>query len=357
MNIKIHSSEINRMMRTISQCIDTRDIGNRANIEIGSMDNQLYIHSSNGSMIATMTTPMLGLDNEKFCVDGQMFAKVCAMCSGDIDISTDGKMCVIKGTGRTRLPIVNATIPRHKDIIGGKTVKVAAEDVIRCYNHVAHAVSLDNSRIQLTGILMENAGRKLTMTALDGFQMSVESAECDGHDLKMIVPASFLKIVSQALAVNETVEFYTDGHSLTAHTDSMTITCGLLAGEFPQVDRILPTEFKTECLVDVDKIKTALKSGSVVNSKQNLVKMEIGSEFIKVMNNSDEADYEAEVACETNGNGLMIAFNLKYLMNTMNAVDGETAVMCFNSSTSPCVVREKEGNGIRLVLPVRVAQG
>ena len=357
MNIKIHSSEINRMMKTISQCIDTRDIGNRANIEIGSLNNQLYIHSSNGNMIATMTTPMLGLDKDKFCVDGQMFAKVCAMCSGEIDISTDGKNCIIKGTGRTRLPIVNAIIPKHKDILQGKMLKVAAEDIIHGYNRVAHAVSADNSRIQLTGILMESVSRKLTMTALDGFQMSVESAECDGYDMRIIVPASFLKIVSQALSPNETVEFITDGSSLTACTDSMTITCGLLAGEYPPVDKILPTEFKTECLVKVDEIKNALKSGSVVNSRQNLVKMEIGTTSIKVMNNSEEADYEAEVSCETNGNGLMIAFNLKYLMNTMNTIDGETAVMHFNSSTSPCVVTEKDGNGIRLLLPVRVAQG
>lgn len=355
MNIKIHSGELNRMMKTISQCIDTRDIGNRANIEIGNIDNSLYIHATNGSVIATLKTPMLGLELDKFCVDGQMFAKVCAMCSGEIEITTDSKVCTIKGTGRTRIPIVNATIPRHLDMTATKKITVAAEDLIRCYGHVAHAVSADNSRIVLTGILVESSDGKLTATALDGFQMSMETAECDGDDMKMIIPASFMKLITQASAVGEKVELISDGSKLIATTDSMVLCSGLIAGEYPPVERILPKEFKTECIVKVEELRNALKSGSVINSKQNLVKLEIGKESIKVMNNSEEADYEAEVPCDTQGNGLLIAFNQKYLMNTIGAIDGESAILCFNSSVSPCVAKEKDSDGVRLILPVRVA--
>ena len=71
-------------------------------------------------------------------------------------------------------------------------------------------MSAENTRIQLTGILTEAVDGKLTMTALDGFQMSVESASCEGDDLKIIVPANFLKLVSSAVASGEAVELYTD---------------------------------------------------------------------------------------------------------------------------------------------------
>lgn len=355
MNIKIHSSEINRIMKTISQCIDSRDSSNRANIEIGSFNNNLYIHAANGSVIATLMTPMLGLEQGKFCIDGQMFAKVCAMCSGDIEITTDDKVCTIKGTGRTRLPIVNATIPRLVDMMATKKITVAAEDIIRCYAHVAHAVSADNGRIVLTGILTESLNGKFTMTSLDGFQLSVEKAECSGDDMRLIIPAGFVKLIAQASSVGEKIELMSDGSKLIATTDSMVLCSGLIAGEYPPVERILPTEFKTECMVNVEELRNALKSGSVINSKQNLVKMKVDAETITVMNNSEEADYEAKVSCDTHGDGLLIAFNQKYLMNTMNAIDSENAVMCFNSSTSPCVVKDKDGEGIRLVLPVRVA--
>ena len=354
MNIRIHSSELNRMLKTISKCTDPRISGSLANIEIGGYPDGLYLHASNGTMIATMTTPMLGLDEETFCVDGSMLKKVCEKCSGEIEIATDGKVCTIKGTGRTRLPIVDAQIPQFQEI-KGDCMTVSAGDLTRCYRRVRHAVSSDENRIVLTGVLTENVGGKLSMTALDGFQMSVESTSCDGDDMKMIVPAGFMDLLTEAAGPEETVTFVLDGHRLTAKTEGVVMACGLIAGEYPDVSKILPTEFATECLVKVSEVMDALKSGSVINSKQNLVKLQVGADSIRIMNNSEEADYEADVPCETQGDGLMIAFNQRYLMAAMGAIDGEDAVMCFNSSVKPCVVKEKDGSGVRLVLPVRVA--
>ena len=65
-----------------------------------------------------MTTPVLGGDGESFCVDGASFARVCAMCNGEIEIRTDEKNCFIKGLGRTRLPLVNIKIAEFKRITG-----------------------------------------------------------------------------------------------------------------------------------------------------------------------------------------------------------------------------------------------
>ena len=103
-------------------------------------------------------------------------------------------------------------------------------------------------------------------------------------------------------------------------------------------------------------MRMALKSGTAVNSKQSLVKLDVGQSVVKVMSNSEAADFEADVDCQTNGDGLQIAFNEKYLMNTMNSVEDENAVMLFNSAVSPMIVRTEDEHGTRLVLPVRVAR-
>lgn len=352
MNIKINSAELNRMMRIIGQCIDPRFSG-YSNIEVAYDKNALTIRGTNGSFQGTVSTPLLGGDGESFCIDGNMFAKVCAMCSGEIEIRTDGKFCTVKGAGRTRIPIVDASIAEQTRV-SGKSAEIGADELAKCYAGVSHAVATDQSRIQLTGVLTEVSSSGMRMVALDGFQMSMETAKCNGDDMKVIIPGSFLSLLTKGIYSGEKVTLRTDGNRIEASTDGIVLTCGLLTGEYPDYNRILPTEFGTECLIDVEKMRYVLKSGSVVNSKQNLVKLEIGADSIKVMNNSEEADYEAEVPCLTNGNTLKIAFNLKYLIGTMNAVSTEKAVMKFNSSVSPCVVNGKDEDGIRLLLPVRV---
>ena len=354
MNIKIHSSELNRMMKTISQCIDSR-FPSHSNIEVIWDNSLLSIRGTNGVFHGTVSTPLLGGDGESFCVDGAMFAKVCAMCSGEVEIRTDGKNCIIRGAGRTRLPIMNADIPKQARVTG-KAVSVSAENLARCWNGVSYAVSSDQTtnRIQLTGVLTEVGYFGMRMVALDGFQMSMETVACDGDEMKIIIPGTFMKLIVQGAAPGEDVTLRTDGTRIEASTDSMIVSAGLLTGEYPDYNRILPTAFKTECLIDVNVLKDALKSGSVVNNKQNLVKIDVGEEELKVMNNSEEADYEADVPCITEGDTLKIAFNQKYLMNTMNTVSTDKAIIKFNNSVSPCIVQGKDmDGGIRLLLPVR----
>ena len=145
------------------------------------------------------------------------------------------------------------------------------------------------------------------------------------------------------------------GESQLYGTDSVLMSCTLLSDDFPDYKRILPTEFKTESLVAVDDIQNALKCGSVVNTSNNLVKMEVKEDAIKVMSNSEQADFDADVKCATNGDTLKIAFNHKYLMETIASVSEKSMTMRFNSSVSPCVIQGKDSNGCRLILPVRVA--
>lgn len=354
MNIKIHSSELNRMMRTLVQCIDTKDITDRSNIEIIYDNNLLTIRGTDGHFSAVMSTPLLGGNGESFCVDGMMFSKVCSMCNGEIEIATDGKTCTIKGAGRTRLPIVDANIPRFESV-SGKTVTVSSDQFAKVYGGVAYAIASDQNRIQLTGVLANTDGKGyMTMVALDGFQMSMDGAVCEGDEVKMIIPGAFMKLISQSTVSGEDITFRTDGRRLEAVTDGMLLACTLIGGEYPDYERILPKEFKTDCLVKVEELRNALKSGSVINTKQNLIKMEIGETSIKVMNNSEEADFEADVSCQTMGDPLKIAFNLKYLLNTINSINVEEVALHFNSSVSPCVATAKDSYGSRLILPVRV---
>lgn len=353
MNIKIHSAELNRMLKIVSQCTDER-FPQFSNIEVTHADNMLTVRGTNGTFHASMSAPLMGGDGESFCVDGSMFAKVCAMCGGEISISTDGKICTIKGAGRTRIPLIPADVQKQERVSGPKSV-MEAEDFIRCYGGVAYAVASDQSRIQLTGVHCEFGAYGVKMVALDGFQMSVETAVCTGEIMKTTVPGNFMKLVASALLPGEKVTFRTNKNRIEASTECMVLSCGLLAGEYPDYNRILPKEFGTECLVNTEALKNALKGGNVIASKQNLVKLEVGTDSLRVMSNSEEksADYEADISCQTQGEGLKIAFNQKYLMNTLNAIDAEETVLQFNTSVTPCIAHGKDEVGVRLLLPVR----
>lgn len=354
MNIKIHSSELNRMMKTISQCVDDK-IDKFSNIEICHDENQLTIRGCNGVFAAEMSTPLLGGNGEKFCVDGTMFARVCNMCSGDVNITTDGRVCTIKGAGRTRFPIVNAEVPEYTEMPeDGQTVTVSAKDFSQAYRCVAHAISKDQSRLMLTGVLVEVDETGLRMTTLDGFRMAIETIDCDGDPMKIIIPGNFMDLIQKSAAAGEKITLVTDGKKVQASTEGMRICCGLLAGEYPDVKRLIPESFQTECLVGVDRVTVALKNSNIINRSEKMVKLDIDGNSLTVLSNSETAEYDAEIPCDTHGDGLKIAFNQNYLTDTFGSIVAGEAVMKFGTATTPCVVQGKDCGGIRLILPVRV---
>ena len=313
----------------------------------------LAIRGTNGSVATVMTTPLLGGNGETFCVDGAVFARVCSMCNGDVEITTDDKSCTVKGTGRTRIPIVNVKIPNFERV-SGPSITIRAEDFSRCYGSVAYAIATDQTRIVLTGVKVATNKEGLTMVTLDGFQMAVEHSDCDWEDgISAVVPGAVMKLISQSTFAGEKVKLTFSKSKVQAETEGMLISGSLLADDFPDYNRILPKEFKTECLVDTDMLRSALKSGSVVNTASNLVKMYVGDTSLAVMSNSEEADYSADMPCETNGEQLSIAFNQKYLMNTLNAINSDKAVLKFNTPMTPCVICGQGQDGEHLVLPVR----
>ena len=354
MKVRIHSSELNRMMKSIIPCVDVRD-PNRDAVIVTCNENGLSIRGVGGQYAAVATAKLLAGEEETFCVTGSMFAKVCAMCSGEVEISTDDRNCTVKGAGRTRLPKIKANIPEYEHASGTETT-VKAEDFARCYNGVSYAVSADQGRIVLTGVLVEAEGDRLKMTGLDGFQMAIESIPCRTDGLHAIVPNGFMKLVKDSTSAGEEIVIRCDGKRIEAMTDGLMISCGLLSGEYPNIDRILPQDFATRTLTHADQLRDALKSGSVINSDNNLVKLDVGSNSIRIMSNSERADYEATVDCETQGSELTIAFNQRYLMNAVNVVGGDQVILQFNAPTTPCVLRKADDDGVHLVLPVRVHQ-
>lgn len=356
MRIKVHSSELNRMMKTLGKCIDSRQQA-FGNIEVIYDNNLLTLRGTNGQFAAVMTTPVMGGDGETFCIDGEMFGKVCALCKGDIEIVTEGKSCIIRGAGRTRLPIVNAKVPAFVRPQNGAETKILSQDFAKCFSGVEHAICTDpsNARITLTGVNVEIAEYSIKMITLDGFMMAVECAQSHGDIAKMVVPGAFMRLIKDSTVSGEEITLVSDGTRVMAETEGMMIACPLLTGEFPDYRPILPTEFKTECLVSAEQIKTILKNSAVVCNSNKLVKFDISDNCMTISGNSEQADYEATLECDTQGTGLKIAFNLGYILDTIGSINAEEIVLKFNTPSSPCVAEAKNATGTRLVLPVRVA--
>lgn len=352
MNISIHGADLNAAMRVIKKCINPKD-QRLASVEISHNGQGIALRGTNGNLAASVSIPLMCEEFESFCVDGSTFASVVATKNREIEISADGHACVIRGGGRTRIPILNGHVPEIEAVHGAR-VTVEAGAFARMCEQIKHAISADQGRIVLTGALVQTDGAKMTMTALDGFRLAREEMECGGDEVKMLIPGGFLSVVSSSVFDGERLEITTDGKTTVVRTDSVTLKCGLLSGEYVDVAKVMPETFRSECLVRRRDVLAAIKDARAVIGAEKLVRIAVVGHTMKVSGNSESADYEAEIDCEWQGDeSLNIAFNSDYLNDALNTIDADEVVMRFNGPMSPVVVARREGKGIRLVLPVR----
>ncbi len=223
------------------------------------------------------------------------------------------------------------------------------------------AISTDESRMVLTGSLLELAHGEVRMVALDGFRLALrlERASGSAPDVTAIIPGKTLGEIAKIMSddENQMAMILTSGSQMQITMGQTQLFSTLIEGEFIKYRQILPAEFKTKVKVNAQALAMCVERASLMarEGKNNLVRMKIEDRSIVITSNSESGDVYEELDAEIDGEDLTIAFNVRYVQDVLRVVDEEEILLCFNTSVSPCLIKPVSGDAfLYLVLPVRV---
>lgn len=221
------------------------------------------------------------------------------------------------------------------------------------------AISQDDTRPILTGVLFEIKDKKLNLVALDGYRVAFRSEDIDCENNKeAVIPGKTLNEISKILndSENDVQITFTKNHILFNFGNTKVIS-RLLEGEFIKYSSIIPQEYNLKVLVKRESILSCVERASLMakDGNTNLVKLDIEGDNMIVTSNSQLGKAREEVNIILQGEGLKIAFNSKYLIDVFKIMEEDEIVLEFTSSITPCVVKNKEkDNCTYLLLPVRL---
>ena len=131
----------------------------------------------------------------------------------------------------------------------------------------------------------------------------------------------------------------------------------VLGGNYPEVDKIIPSEHKTRVIVERGDLINAVRAvGIFARENNNIIKFTIiNSQFLISARASQAGESNVEIEAEMEGEDGEIAFNYKYVMDYLNSTASERVVLEMNGNLAPGVWRgEKDESLLALVMPVRV---
>ena len=253
--------------------------------------------------------------------------------------------------------------PRIQEISASNPLVLETSVLKNIINETAFAASTQESRPILTGVhfvLTEN--KNLKTVATDSHRMSQKKIvlEKNGDNFDVVIPSRSLREFSAVFTDDiETVEIYFTNNQLLFRSENISFYTRLLEGNYPDTDRLIPTEFTSIVTFDKNNLRYAMERARLLsNATQNgTVKLEIINGVVSAHVNSPEVGrVNEEIDTESiSGQDLTISFNPTYLIDSLKAINCEKVTISFISAVRPftLVPNEDTENFIQLITPVR----
>ncbi len=241
-------------------------------------------------------------------------------------------------------------------------ITVSSETLREMIGRTIFAVSSDETRLNLSGILFERpeAG-KVRMVATDGHRLSLITRTVEGGTTGagVIVPRKGVLEISKMIETTEQpVTVSVQGGVAHASCGQVELSMRLVEGEFPDYKQVVPQGSTRRMTVSADSFLAALRRVSLVSSERTRgVKLQLDPGKLEVSSiNPDVGEATEEIAVEYQGDSLSIGFNAKYIMDLLAALPESSQVeVGFNDEVSPGIIRcEPDAEYLYVVMPMRL---
>lgn len=217
------------------------------------------------------------------------------------------------------------------------------------------AVSHDESRYILNGILFDLRGKTLNLVATDGRRLSLFTKELEKPgDLQIIIPLKTIQELNRILKEEGEIRIIQSENQICFKLEGTQIISRLIEGEFPNYKQVIPEEKRIKLRIKREPFLQAIKRASLFTTAESLsIKIEVFKDKMVISKIVPEiGEAREEIPIEYGGKELVIGFNPYYLMDVLKNLKEEEIPFELEDSDKPGVIRLP--SYIHIVLPMHL---
>jgi DNA polymerase III subunit beta len=272
-----------------------------------------------------------------------------------IDITSDNGKYKIMGENPDNFP----KEPASDD---ANSFTMTSTALVTAINKTLFAVSNDDLRPAMTGVFVELSKKSVQFVSTDAHKL-VKYIRTDAKATKddsFIVPRKPLGLLKNSLPDNddELSISYNSNHLFVKHPN-IQLTCRLIDARFPDYKVVIPVDNPYKLVLNKSDFQGALRRVNVfANKSTNQVALTIsGSELQMAAQDVDFSNEGNErMSCQFDGSDLQIAFNAKFLIEMLNAVDTTEINIELSTPTRAGIMKPSEQSEheelLMLVMPL-----
>lgn len=273
-----------------------------------------------------------------------------------VKVSCGSSKFELIGISASEFPKIEDEIPDAKEI------EIETAPFLKAVKNTVYAAASHENRNVISGVLCSIRESRLEMAATDGNRLTrliQDVKNSSSENIRIVIPSKTLNEFARicSFVQEEKVILSADKSKLSLKTMSFTINSRLIEGEYPPYEQLIPKTSANKALVSRDDLIESLERVStMVNDRTSIVRciFEPGKLTFKAETPNSGAS-EDEISCEYTGEELAIAFNYKYVLDSIKTMESKNVRAGLNGSLSAALFRpEGDENYICLIMPIQI---
>lgn len=240
------------------------------------------------------------------------------------------------------LPVADFPLAAQGDGLNSYTLPQSLfRDMLR---KTSFAITPDETRKTLRGLLMSFKDGKLTMVATDGRRLAMVEQEVEfpaSAERDIVLPANTVSELPRSLSNEGDVKIVIDKTQITFDLGKTRISSKLLDQVYPNYRQVIPSGMQNVISIDRQLLLDAIDRTSVMaNDQTNAIKFSFDNNQLTVVAaTADVGEARDIVPIKYAGERIDINFNPTYLMEPLRAIDEDEVRFEINNGHSPTLLK------------------
>ena len=247
----------------------------------------------------------------------------------------------------------------------GNSIKIKSSDIGKIITKTSHAISNDETRINLSGIYLQKLENKLRAVAIDGHRLALLDLlgfEYENSSLEdgVIVPKKGIAELKKLADANNNsdISLSLDESFVYASIENeYYLSIRLIAREYPKYQTVIPSKTSYRLELEKNSLLNAVKRIRILsNEKTNAIKFTLSPNELKISADHPSLGHAVEsLPINYDGKEMQIGFNAKYMIESLAVLDSNEVIFEFNNELKPVIVRsDEEENFLGIIMPLKI---
>lgn len=333
------------------------------NVLIEAQDDQLVISGTDLTVSMRCCTDAKVIEEGAIAIPARRFfqlvreitapqIKISAQANEIVEITTGTSVFKINGMGRGEFPQI-------ADLSGSPEISFSQTQLKEMLLKTAFSAAREDSRYMLNGVQLQISQQKASFLGTDGKRLAKVTSS-------LSTPSTLQgNYVIPLKAVEEMGKMLTDSESpvtLNLSQDKIALECGsslliakLLAGQYPDVERVIPTKFVGQLTIHREELMSLLRQVSLFTSEtSNSVRFSFEAGQLQLAAMSSEiGEGRVSMPVDYSGKKLEIAFNPLFFLDILRHSKDETVRFGFNDAHNPGLITDST-TALFVIMPMRL---